>query len=182
MRKLFALFLVACSGLALISCDSSSPENYFNTAVLSCNTTHGFASTGLQRELESPAVKMKDDDKNSFSPMKRKEVLDDKIQAITANLARLKHLKETADTRELINASVTLYEYVLPVYENEYRELARLYDDEASAESIVSYTQLIHDKYYSGYIELMDKLIDAGKPFAEKHNIKVNWDVRTSPY
>jgi hypothetical protein len=181
MIRALLLFFAGLSGLLITSCNEPSPESYFSIAVLNCNSVHGFAAHGLQRELENPSMKMTGGDQNNFSPMKRKEILDNKIQNIDANLACLKQLKETTETRELISASKALYEYVLPVYENEYRELVRLYDDEASAESISSYAQLIHHRYYAGYVELIDKLVDAGKPFAEKHHIDVNWDVRTSP-
>jgi len=180
MRKPVLLFLAAFSTM-FISCNKLSPENYFNITVLNCNMIHGFAGNGLLREFESPSVKMVGNDKDSYSPMKRKDILDDRIQTITSNLTRVKQLNETAETKEIIAASEELYEYVLPVYENEYRELTRLYDDEASEESITSYAQLIHDKYYAGYAELLNKLIAAGKSFAEKHNIPVNWDVHTSP-
>ena len=176
------LFLVTASfSFVMLSCDDRSPENCFNIAVLNCNIMHGFANIGLQRELESPSLKRASGDKNNFPPVKRKDILDDKIQHIESNLTSLKQLKETAETAELINASKALYEYVLPVYQHEYRELVRLYDDEASAESISSYAQSIHNRHYAVYVELIDKLIDAGMPFAEKHNIDVNWDVRTSP-
>lgn len=179
MRKSGLLFLAAFC-FVFMSCNKSSPENYFNIAVLNCNVMRGFAGNGLEREFESPSMKMAGDDKNDYSPMTRKEILNDRIQTITFNLSRLNQLYETSETREIIAASAVLYGYVLPVYENEYRELARLYDDEASEESITSYVQLIHDKYYAGYAELMNKLIAAGLTYAKKHNIRVNWDVHSS--
>lgn len=142
---------------------------------------HGFAGTGLQREMETPSVKMIDGDKDKFAPMKRKEIIDDRIQTLEANQEKLKGLKETDDARDILKASSALYMYVLPVYKNEYRELARLYDGNASRENIESYTQSISDKYYAGYEKRFQKVTDAGKAFAEKHGIKVNWDVQTSP-
>jgi hypothetical protein len=77
--------------------------------------------------------------------------------------------------------SVALYDYVPPVYKNEYRELARLYDEGASEESITSCTKFIHDKYYSVHMALFGKLVSAGKPYAEKHNIKVSRDIHDPP-
>ena len=37
------------------------------------------------------------------------------------------------------------------------------------------------DKYFPQYKNLTDKLISAGKVYAEKNNINVKWDVKTSP-
>jgi hypothetical protein len=113
--------------------------------------------------------------------MKRKEIIDDKIQMLEAIREKLKSLKETGDTRDILRTSSALYDYVLPVYKNEYMELARLYDENAPKESIDAFTQSISDKYYTGYEQLFQKLTLAGKSFAIKHDIKVNWDVQTSP-
>ena len=164
-----------------IACTNSSPEHIFNTAVLSCNTIYDFASEGLLRQLESPSVRMINGDINNVAPMKRKEVIDDKIQSIIDYYDKLKKLKERADSKEVIGASRSLYEYVLPVYKKEYMELARLYDGGAAKESIASYAQGIQDKYYPGFATLFDKMTAAGKLYAKKHNINVQWDVQTSP-
>jgi len=180
MRKPALLFLAVFS-IVFISCNKSSPENYFNIAVLSCNMMHGFAGNGLLNEFESATLNMVGDNENSYSSMTRKDILNAKIKIITSIFSQVKQLKENAETSEIITASATLHEYVLPVYGNEYRELARLYDDQASEETITSYVQLIHDKYYKGYVELMNKLIAAGKPYADKHNIQASWDVRILP-
>lgn len=113
--------------------------------------------------------------------MKRKEVIEDKILTIESNYARLNKLKENDDNRDMIKASRAIYDYVLPVYKKEYMELARLYDEEAPKAAIGAYTQSIQEKYYPGFIALHEKLTAAGKPFAEKHGLNVNWNVRTSP-
>ena len=94
---------------------------------------------------------------------------------------KVKQLKETADSKEMIGASRALYDYVLPVYKTEYMELARLYDEGAAKESIASYAQSIQDKYYPGFAERFDKVTAAGKLYAKEHNINVQWDVQTSP-
>ena len=181
MKKfVIGLVLTSCCW-SFIACNSPAPGKYFDIAILNCNLMHGFAGTGLQRELESPSVKMIDGNKDNFAPMKRKEIIDDKIQMLEAIREKLKSLKETGDTRDILRTSSALYDYVLPVYKNEYMELARLYDENAPKESIDAFTQSISDKYYTGYEQLFQKLTLAGKSFAIKHDIKVNWDVQTSP-
>ncbi len=181
MRKIIFLFLLVPGFFQFTACTGSSPEHTFNTAVLSCNTIYDFANEGLLRQLESPSVKMINGDKDKFAPMKRKEVIEDKIQMITDNHNKLKQLKETADSKEVIGASRALYDYVLPVYKKEYMELARLYDEGAAKESIALYAQAIQDKSYPGFASLFDKMTAAGKAHAKKHNINVQWDIQTSP-
>ena len=102
------------------SCDTATPENYFDRAVLNCNLMHGFAGSGLRRELESPSVKLSETGNGETIPMKRKEVIDNAITSLETNFEKVKKLKETDDTRDILRASVALYEFVLPVYKTEY--------------------------------------------------------------
>ena len=175
---LLFILLISCNTL-FISC-STSPEKYFSIAVLNTNTLYGFAGNGFSRQLESPSVKLADDNKNTVS-MKRSEVVDSKVKQLEENLDKIESLKETDDTKNMLESSIALYKYVLPVYKNEYFQLAELYDNGASPEQIDILTKSIHDNYYSRYIELNDKLISDGKVYAEKHNINVKWDVKPSP-
>jgi hypothetical protein len=142
---------------------------------------HGFAGEGLQRELDYPSVKLVEGTTNQTEPMKRKEIIDNKIQYVETNLDKIKRLKETDDSKDLLQASRALHEYVLPVYKNEYRQLATLYDEKVSEGQTQSLAQSIRDKYYQGFGERFDKLTAAGKLYAEKHHIQVNWDIKTSP-
>jgi hypothetical protein len=167
--------------LFLVSCDMATPENYFDRAVLNCNLMHGFASSGLRRELESPSVKLSGTGNGETIPMKRKEVIDNAITSLETNFEKVKKLKETDDTRDILQASVALYEFVLPVYKTEYQQLARLYDEGAAREEIDSLARAIETKYRSDFEKLSDRLAAAGKPYAARHGIKVNWGVSTEP-
>jgi hypothetical protein len=86
---------------------------------------------GDWRELASPPLKLVPGTKDQTSPMKRKDVLDQKIQFLEDNADKLKHLKETPDTKEMLDASKALYDLVMPVYKKEYQQLARLFDEGA---------------------------------------------------
>ena len=108
----------------------------------------GFASNGLARELESPSEKL-DPASGKTLPMLRKEEVEQKIHFIDEGFAKLKDLKETADTKEMLQSSIALYEYVLPVYKKVYMELANLYDQGAAKEKTESMAEGIHQKYFS---------------------------------
>ncbi len=181
MRKPIFFFLFATTYCLFTACSNSSPELTFNTAVLSCNMIHDFATNGFLRQLESPSVQMVGGDPNNVAPMKRMEVIDNKIQVVSDYHKKVKQLKETEDSKELVGASRALFDYVVPVYKKEYRELAKLYDEGAANEAIASYAQGIQDKYYQGFADRFDKVTAAGKEYAKKHNINVQWDVQTSP-
>ena len=167
--------------LLLSACNTATPENYFDRAVLNTNMMMGFAGNGFQRQLEQPSAKLVEGTKDQTAPMKRKEVVENQVQYLEESLAKIKNLKETAETKTMLTASVALYEYVLPVYKNEYLQLAKLYDENAPAAQITTLSQSIHDKYAAGFEERLTTLTNEGKIYAAKHKIPVNWGVKTSP-
>jgi len=181
MKRNFTWLLISLSIFLLPACNTATPENYFDRAVLNCNMMMGFASDGQQRELDQPSVKLVEGTKDQTAPMKRKEVIEQKIAYLDEAYAKIKNLQETDDTKEMLHASIALYDYVLPVYKSEYTQLAKLYDEGASSQQIASFSKSISDKYFAGFEDRFNKLTAAGKPYAAKHNIKVNWGVKTSP-
>lgn len=171
----FCQTILACSLLLCAASCSTSPERNFGLAVLNTNHIVGFADEGMQRELDPPSVTAENGDINHPVPMKRRQVVDDKIIFVENVLEDLNDLKKNGDTREMLETSIKLNEYILSVYKNEYRELAALYDDNATPNEINSLTAQIHDKYYPGFDELYNKLIGIGKSYARKHDINVSW-------
>lgn len=168
----FWIFFCCC---LFTACNTATPERYFDLAVLNCNMITNFSDDGLVRELESPSMKLAEGTKDQAAPMKRKEVIDTKIHFLEENLHKLKDLKETPDTKEMLQTSITLNEFVLPVLKTEYQQLAKLYDEGASKEATQSLALAIHNKYFPRFNELFTKLMGIGKSYAERHDIKVNW-------
>jgi hypothetical protein len=167
--------LVICCFFLVVSCNTATPEKYFDEAVLNSNMITGIANDGMMSELVYPSAKLVEGTKDQTTPMTRKEMLNNKIQFVEEALGKVKQLKETADTKEMLQTSVALHEYVLAIYKTDYQEMAKLYDDGASKDLIQAKAQAIHDKYNARYEELFNKLISLGKSYASANNIKVNW-------
>jgi hypothetical protein len=165
----------------LASCEDASPRTCFDRAVLNCNMIADFASRGLVRELESPSVKLTDAKTAATAPMTRKEVIDAKIAFVEDSLAKVRKLRQTGDAKDIVQASIALHEYVLPVYRNEYQQLAKLHDDGAAKAEIDALAKSITAKYATGFATHYERLTTAGKAYATRHDIKVNWGIRTSP-
>lgn len=180
MKKLIVFFTSAFCFLFFNSC-TTTPENYFDIAVLNVNMMTEFASEMQDRELQSPSVKLKEGTTSETVQMKRKEVVEDRLGYIEENYKKLQGLKETDATKNLLKASLALYEYVIPVYKKEYVQLAAMYDNNEPQEKIDAMTKSIHYNYYSRFDALTNTLFTEGKAYAAKNNIKVNWDVHTSP-
>ena len=178
MKKTIALLLTACCLLA--GC-SHSPQEYFEQAALNCNLMYGFAgSYELKRDLATPQEKLVDEKTMKMAPMKRAEVVKDKLTIVEENFAKVKELSATDDNKEMLTASTELYEFVLPVYKNEYTQLAALYDENAPADKIDAAAKNITDKYAAKFEELYNAVIKTGTAYAEKHGIPVR-QVNPSP-
>ncbi len=81
----------------------------------------------------------------------------------------------------MVQASLALHEYVLPVYRDDYQRLAKLHDDGAPQGAIAQLSASIATKHGAQFSALSDRLTAAGKAYASRHDIKVMWDIRTSP-
>jgi hypothetical protein len=175
MKKTFFALSAIAALIIFSGCQDASPEKYFGLAVLNSNLIVGFASDGFQRELDQPSMMLVEGTSNATKPMKRKDVVNTKIRFVEDNLTKLKKLKQTPDTEDILQASIQLHEFILPVYKNEYQSLALLYDDGANNDTIRNTADAIHDKYSAGFEEKYNSLINSGKNFATKHKITVNW-------
>src|ERR1700758_5480859 len=163
-------------GLLLTSCNNATPKNYFDEAVLNVNLITPFGGQAALQSLAHPSVKLVPGTKDQTTPMTRKEIVEDQIQRVEGNLTKIKALPDSEETREMVQTSIKLHEFVLPVYRTEYRELAKLYDEGGSQQERVAKAQEIDNKYSRSYQTLFNRLIELGKAYAAKHNIKVEWN------
>jgi hypothetical protein len=177
MKKGSLLLMLAC--LLLAAC-SNKPINIFDTTALNCNLLYGFAGAGMQQQLANPSVKLVNEKTMATAPMTRKEVVEQKLTMLQQNFEKVKALNAGGDAQEMTAASIALYEYTLPVYKNEYMQLAALYDQNAAAEKITAFEQNIADKYAAKFNELYNTIIKTGTAYAEKHGIPVK-QISTSP-
>jgi tetrahydromethanopterin S-methyltransferase subunit G len=173
--KKYTVAALFFSCLLFTACNTATPEKYFDIAVLNSNMLNGFASEGQLRQMESPSAKM--DEKGQAVASKRLEELNQKIQFVEEEYKKVKDLKETEDAKDILQSSVALYDLVIPVYKTEYTQLATAYDNGVAKEQLQQQAKAINEKYFAQYQSLYNKLIAAGKLYATKHNIKVNWAV-----
>jgi hypothetical protein len=176
-QNLLLLFFLCCS--VLFSC-STSPHQYFNQAALNCNLLYGFAGYELERDLSTAQEKLVDANTMKMAPVTRTEVVKEKLAIVEENYQKVKNLGNNADASEMLKASSALYEFVIPVYKNEYTQLAALYDGNAPADKISAAAKNITDKYAAKFEELYNALIKTGTAYAEKNSIPVK-QVNPSP-
>ena len=181
MNHRFRAALIALAvGSLLSSCNNATPENYFDEAVLNVNLITPFGGQAALQSLAHPSVKLVPGTKDQTTPMTRKELVEDQIQRVEGNLSQIKALPDSEETRDMVQTSVKLHEFVLPIYKTKYRQLAKLYDEGGSQPDRVSTAREIDTKYLTDYQALFKHLIELGKAYATKHQIKVEW--QTLPF
>ena len=166
MKTMKALCL-SVLGLCLVfltACNTVTPRQYFEKAVLNTNTFADFGTEHMITQLTSapqsyPATKM----------------MEHRVQRVEIVLNDLKTLRQTDETKDMVQTSIALHEYVLPIYKNEYMALARLCDNKAPKEEIDAKEEEIVSKYGQKFGELFLRLTDLGKAYAWKNDIKVIW-------
>jgi len=171
-RSVITTFAIGCF---VSACNFTTPENYFDEAVLNVNLITPFGGQAILDSLAHPSVRLVPGTKDQTTPMTRHEIVENQIQSVEANLNKIKSLPDSEETREMVQTSIKLHEFVLPVYKNEYLELAKLYDEGGSQQNRLAKAQEIDTKYLAGYKALFGRLIELGKAYAAKHNIKVEW-------
>lgn len=124
MTRIFFLLLLA-TGM-LTSCSNRTPEQYFSQAALNSNLLYGFAGDGMHRELASPSEKLIGVNSGKTAPMKREEVIQIKLDAVEKPYKKIKSLKIADDSKEMVSASLAMFEFVIPVYKGEYRACSSL--------------------------------------------------------
>jgi len=182
MRKNLSLAAILLApALFLSACNSATPENYFEEAVLNTNLLHTFGGQGALSDLAQPSLKLVPGSNNQTVPMTRAEIVQNQTNLVEANLAKIKALPDSDETHDMVQTSIKLHELALAAYKGEYVELARLFDTGASASYRQNKAREIDTKYLNDFRTAYAHLIELGKAYAAKHNIKVKWDVSTQP-
>lgn len=171
--KNYKLILSFVAGCFLLTSCSTSPEKYFDVAVLNCNEIASVLNGAVDRELASPSVQLVAGTKDQTEQRKRVEFISERTKFMEDNLKKIKGLNETSDTKNMLQASVALHEYVLTAMKTEYAQLATLYDQNAPKEQIESLLQTIQTKYAVRSGELYDVVLKEGQAYAKKNNINV---------
>jgi hypothetical protein len=133
MKNATSIFKFVFISILFFAC-STSPDQYFSQATLNCNLLYGFAGYELKRDLATPQEKLIDAQTMKMAPITRAEVVKEKIAMVEENYRKVRSLSTNAEADEMLKASVALYAFVIPVYKNEYAQLATLYDENAAAE------------------------------------------------
>lgn len=145
----------------LQSC-SEPADKFFGVAVLNTNTISDFGTPSLAKQLNGDEAV---------------SVVENKVLYMEKVLKDLNALSANNDSRaEIKKQSIALYEFVIPVYKNEYTAYAKLSDTKAPQEQKDELLKSIEQKYNAEFEKKYTSLLSIGKAFAEDNNLNVNWN------
>lgn len=167
----------AVTAFFFVSCNlNTSPDKFFGVAVLNTNTISDFGTDRLANHIQlqtkeypdRPSTKKKGDEAVTY--------VNNNVLYMEKVLKDIKELPENDDTKEIKDLSLSIYEYVIPVYKNEYTAYAKLCDAKGPEDQKQQIIQNIEKKYVPAFEDKFALLLEKGKAYAQKHDLNVKWD------
>lgn len=163
------------SFLFLSSC-SETPEKFFEINVLNANTINDFASADLARHIADEAKEFPDIPSSKKKGNEAVTMINNQILYLDQSLDKVKKTSASGDEqKEIQKLAIELYEYVIPVYKNEYLAYAKLCDAQAEQGAKDEIIKAIDTKYGPTFEQKHAALMEKGKAYAQENNIQVSW-------
>lgn len=170
------LLITLLSGLLFLTACTESADRFFGISVLNTNILREFGTPTFARRLNDetkefpgvPASKKKGDE--------AQKNISNQILYIEKSIKDIKNLSESGVKKEIKTLSLELFEFVLPVYKNEYMAYAKLCDTKGPQEQKDLIVKEIDEKYNEAFEKKYIRLLEKGKAFATDNNLNVKWD------
>ncbi|MBB4800958.1 hypothetical protein HNP37_000997 [Flavobacterium nitrogenifigens] len=180
MKKILnatALFLILITGsLVFTSCNDFSPEKTFDVAVLNSNLLSRFGGKEISDKLQNEA-QVYDESQKKMVASSYQNAFKYDISNLEIRLKSISEIPEDDDNKEILQASKDLFSYVIAKQKEGYLPIAKMKDEKATPEQI---QKAIVDFDTSTQAEVdakFNKLMAAGKAYAEKHNIDAKFGI-----
>lgn len=173
-NKILKTIQYFCLGVSIfmVSCQSETPQQFFDQAILNTNLLGDFEPFRFGKSLEETANASSGQNPGTDA----QQVVDIKIQTIERALEKIKDLDANDEERKSIKeTSIALFEAALPVYQNEYKQYAKLCDEKSTSEDKDKLLQKVNESDLPKIDQLMETIYQKGKVFAEKNQLNVHW-------
>ena len=170
------LRFILLAGLVLFSaaCNMTKPEKYFDVSVLNANLVGRFGGKEIYQMLqETPQTydeKSKKMVKSSYY-----DRVKFRISYMEKAYKDVQALSETEETKPMIEASKDLFVYTIDKVNNGYLSIAAMKDAHVADDSIKQAAVNFDQLYYEAFSKKYNKLMELGKAYADKHDIKVKF-------
>lgn len=169
MRKIGS-FILVLTGFFLVSCQSASPDKFFERVLLNTNQISDVAPDVFGKRLDSESTA------GGGNGGQAKQIVDFKIVVIEKAIGDIKELNVTDEDAKVIKEkTVELFETVLPVYKIDYTSYAKLCDTKGTEEEKQAILQKIQNDDMPKIDALFNEVFTLGKSYADKHQLNVSW-------
>ena len=176
MNRFIVVFMVVLLGA--VSCNRPNADQFFQTTILNTNIINDFASDRFGKQLTYDAIARAKN--SSTTPAERtnaQSIVNNKAAYIKQTIEKIEDLTPPDADAEVIKVkALDLYRFVLPVYENEYLEMAKMADSDSLQAVLEEKDLQIQEKYGHTFFERFDEFYALGKSYAEKHKLNVKFD------
>lgn len=164
--------------LALFTQSCAEPaDKFFATAILNTNTISDFATPTLAKHINDETTEFPDIPSSKKNGDEAGKLVSNNILYMEKSLNDIKALNANSDDRKAIKEkSIALYEFVIPVYKNEYTNYAKLCDSKADQTKKDELAKSIEQKYGATFEKMYIDLMETGKVFATENKLNVDWN------
>lgn len=169
------LALLVIFFLSVQSC-AEPADKFFATAILNTNTISDFATPTLAKHINDETTEFPDIPSSKKNGDEAGKLVQNNILYMEKSLNDIKALNASSDDRKAIKEkSIALYEFVIPVYKNEYTNYAKLCDNKADQTKKDEIANTIEQKYSATFEKMYTDLMETGKAFAAENKLNVDW-------
>ncbi len=175
LTHFYTLALPVIFSLSIQSC-AEPADQFFATTILNTNTITDFATPTLAKHINDETTEFPDIPSSKKKGDEAQKLIQNNIMYMEKSLNDIKALNASSDDRKAIKEkSTALYEFVIPVYKNEYTNYAKLCDSKADQAKKDELEQSIEQKYGAKFEKMYNELVDSGKVFADENKLNVDW-------
>lgn len=170
------LFITLLTGLLFLTACTESADRFFGVAVLNTNILREFGTPTFARRLDDQTKEFPGVPASKKNGDEAQKSITNEILFIEKNIKDISSLSESGVKKEIKQQSLELFQFVLPVYKNEYMAYAKLCDAKAPQEQKDLIIKGIDEKYNEEFEKKYIGLLEKGKAFAKDNNLNVKWD------
>lgn len=170
-----AKLAVAATLILFLQSCTETADNFFGIAILNTNFISRFATPSMAKEINGQTIEYPDIPSSKKKGDEAISYVKNQILYIEKSLNDIKALSASGERKVIKDQAIALYEYVLPVYKNEYTAYAKLCDEKGTQEQKDKLIKAIEEKYNPEFEKKYAILLENGKAFAEENNLNVKW-------
>ena len=173
--KILSLFLVV---IILHSCTVDKPQSYFGKTTLNVNKYATFGAQDLLDMIESQKHT------GLYAEINGEFILSDNLEAhiktyklvgIEKDIEAVKNLSPTEDTKEMINASLAVFNFIKSKYETDYLKITKMVNEKIDITIINKAIREFEEKNKPILNKKIETLYNIALPYAKANGIEVSF-------